>query len=183
METHDDLHLFDGFDFEKDLDSNGWLMDGPRNHVSDNSIDYFSLETLPSTLECPVFEEETKTPESSASISPELKTKFLEGGIKLHEIKFSKCTIQKCENIRKYIFEPRPIADPRNKPKFNKNAKCILDTWFEDHIQQPYLEKHDVMLLKKQTGLDDKQIRTYFVNKRIRSSPRLKRQWRTKIDI
>ena len=51
---------------------------------------------------------------------------------------------------------------------FQKSQTKILQKWFLDNIQHPYLRKDDKAMLAEQTGLSKKQITGWFTNNRKR---------------
>ena len=51
---------------------------------------------------------------------------------------------------------------------FTKKQKEVLDTWFRTNVQHPYPNNSVIKELSTKTNLSPKQIRTYYVNKRIR---------------
>ena len=61
------------------------------------------------------------------------------------------------------------IINYSTKKFFKIEQKKILNNWFENNLNNPYLKNSDLINLSKETGLTNKQIRTYFINKRIRS--------------
>ncbi|OMP81421.1 Homeobox protein 4, partial [Diplodia seriata] len=59
----------------------------------------------------------------------------------------------------------------RVRQRISSPAKAILQQWFEDHIEDPYLEREDVSALSEATGLTPRQVRTFFANARARKLP------------
>ncbi|KAK7712066.1 homeodomain mating type protein alpha2 [Botryosphaeria dothidea] len=83
------------------------------------------------------------------------------------------------------LLNPHPAAFPsdlelhragsqgkqRMRQRISSPAKAILQQWFDDHIEDPYLEKEDVSTLSEATGLTPRQVRTFFANARARKLP------------
>lgn len=61
---------------------------------------------------------------------------------------------------------------PKQGGRFNRDAVRFLRVWLSTHETRPYPQPGDVYLLKQQTGLDQKQIMTWFANARRRSQIR-----------
>ncbi|KAL1621680.1 homeodomain mating type protein alpha2 [Neofusicoccum ribis] len=59
----------------------------------------------------------------------------------------------------------------RVRQRISSPAKAILQKWFDDHIEDPYLEREDVSTLSEATGLTARQVRTFFANARARKLP------------
>ncbi|EKG17734.1 Homeobox [Macrophomina phaseolina MS6] len=57
------------------------------------------------------------------------------------------------------------------RQRISSPAKAILQKWFDDHIEDPYLEREDVSTLSEATGLTPRQVRTFFANARARKLP------------
>lgn len=68
------------------------------------------------------------------------------------------------------------IEDQKGKRRFSPSQKNILNRWFNDHIEKPYADSKQLEKLSALTGLERKQILTYFVNKRVRSGLTAKSQ-------
>lgn len=62
-------------------------------------------------------------------------------------------------------------AKQRVRQRISSPAKAILQNWFDDHIEDPYLEREDVSTLSEATGLTPRQVRTFFANARARKLP------------
>ena len=58
--------------------------------------------------------------------------------------------------------------DKNASTTFKKHQTRILQKWFLDNIQHPYLKKDDKMQLANETGLSKKQITGWFTNNRKR---------------
>ena len=64
-------------------------------------------------------------------------------------------------------------ATPSKKgARINKEAIRILKTWFITHENKPYPRHNDLQSLQQQTGLEHKQITTWFSNARRRGLSR-----------
>lgn len=64
-------------------------------------------------------------------------------------------------------------ATPSKKgARINKEAIRILKTWFFTHENKPYPRHNDLQFLQQQTGLEHKQITTWFSNARRRGLSR-----------
>lgn len=61
-----------------------------------------------------------------------------------------------------------PIIPPKQSGRFSKEAIRILKAWLSTHVNKPYPRPDDVQFLQQQTGLDSKQIMTWFANARRR---------------
>ena len=61
-----------------------------------------------------------------------------------------------------------PIIPPKQSGRFSKDAIRILKAWLRTHVNRPYPRPDDVQFLQQQTGLDSKQITTWFANARRR---------------
>ncbi|KAK8885941.1 hypothetical protein M9Y10_041400 [Tritrichomonas musculus] len=82
------------------------------------------------------------------------------------------------ENI-KNVNENDKLAQPvqneilqkkKCKPRqnFSPQQKMLLEKFIYDHIDHPYAENKDLIMLEKQTNLSRKQIRVYMTNARMR---------------
>ncbi|EAY00934.1 Homeobox domain containing protein [Trichomonas vaginalis G3] len=134
--------------------------------------------------------EQSNTPESSASVSPLLATKFQESCIKITPFKLKVDTIQgprflctRKQNIDNEQSDSDQKKDQDDSPlprkkRFSKSAKQILNDWFENNIKNPYPSKEELAQLTKETGLSLKQLHTYFINKRVRCKQSYKNSWK-----
>lgn len=61
-----------------------------------------------------------------------------------------------------------PVIPPKQSGRFSRDAIRILKTWLSTHVNRPYPRPDDVHFLQQQTGLDSKQITTWFANARRR---------------
>uniref|UniRef100_A0A7E4WAJ2 Homeobox domain-containing protein n=1 Tax=Panagrellus redivivus TaxID=6233 RepID=A0A7E4WAJ2_PANRE len=71
---------------------------------------------------------------------------------------------------------PTPSAQPSSPSpapptvkvnvKFTPEIKKILRDWFDAHLDYPYLSEDDVLMLMKKTHLSNRQLRTWFLNRR-----------------
>ena len=61
-----------------------------------------------------------------------------------------------------------PVIPPKQSGRFSRDAIRILKTWLSTHVNRPYPRPDDVQFLQQQTGLDSKQITTWFANARRR---------------
>ncbi|KAL1639055.1 homeodomain mating type protein alpha2 [Diplodia intermedia] len=52
---------------------------------------------------------------------------------------------------------PGPQGKQRVRQRISSPAKAILQQWFDDHIEDPYLEREDVSALSEATGLTPRQ--------------------------
>ncbi|KAF9630751.1 putative homeobox and c2h2 transcription protein [Lasiodiplodia theobromae] len=69
------------------------------------------------------------------------------------------------------LGRPELQARQRVRQRISSPAKAILQQWFDDHIEDPYLEREDVSTLSEATGLTPRQVRTFFANARARKLP------------
>ena len=56
---------------------------------------------------------------------------------------------------------------------FSKGQTSVLQKWFIDNIEHPYVKKCDKKVLAQKTGLTVKQITGWFTNNRKRKYQRL----------
>ncbi|CEF71126.1 Pre-B-cell leukemia transcription factor 4 [Strongyloides ratti] len=56
----------------------------------------------------------------------------------------------------------------RGRRNFSKEATAILEKYFSEHIDRPYPDEHDKLLLAEKCNLTTTQITNWFGNKRIR---------------
>lgn len=61
-----------------------------------------------------------------------------------------------------------PTIPPKQSGRFSREAIRILKAWLTTHVNRPYPRPDDVQFLQQQTGLDCKQITTWFANARRR---------------
>ncbi|KZM27348.1 metal ion binding [Ascochyta rabiei] len=64
---------------------------------------------------------------------------------------------------------------PKQGGRFSKEAIRVLKTWLRTHENRPYPRPEDLQFLQQQTGLDCKQITTWFANARRRDLSRAPR--------
>ncbi|KAL0421394.1 UNVERIFIED_CONTAM: Homeobox protein knotted-1-like 6 [Sesamum latifolium] len=64
------------------------------------------------------------------------------------------------------------FSKKKKKGKLPKEATQTLLEWWNSHCKWPYPTEADKIALAKSTGLDQKQINNWFINKR-------KRQWKS----
>eukprot|EP00467_Chlorarachnion_reptans_P005448 CAMPEP_0114495986 /NCGR_PEP_ID=MMETSP0109-20121206/5525_1 /TAXON_ID=29199 /ORGANISM="Chlorarachnion reptans, Strain CCCM449" /LENGTH=265 /DNA_ID=CAMNT_0001673221 /DNA_START=262 /DNA_END=1059 /DNA_ORIENTATION=- len=91
--------------------------------------------------------------------------------------KFSKMTELKAESVSLDVMVDGVPLSRRRRQRLPRKAGKILSKWFDTHREEPYLKKRDAELLGKKTGLQVKQIRTWFTNRRKRD-----KKWRREID-
>jgi hypothetical protein len=65
-----------------------------------------------------------------------------------------------------------PIIPPKQSGRFSREAIRVLKAWLSTHVNRPYPRPDDVQFLQQQTGLDCKQITTWFANARRRGNVR-----------
>jgi hypothetical protein len=58
-----------------------------------------------------------------------------------------------------------------SRMRLSRDARIILDRWFEENRNDPYVEKREAQQLAAVTGLTVRQVRTYFANSRARKLP------------
>jgi len=56
----------------------------------------------------------------------------------------------------------------RRRSRLPRKAREILQSWFDSHLEDPYPSWHTTEELMKTTKLTEKQIRTWFTNRRKR---------------
>ena len=78
----------------------------------------------------------------------------------------SKWSLQKIDKLLKEQAEEKKKESKRTT--FTKKQKDILDTWFVLNQSHPYPTISAIKELCSKTNLTSKQVRTYYVNKRIR---------------
>ena len=78
----------------------------------------------------------------------------------------SKWSLQKIDKLLKEQAEEKKKESKRTT--FTKKQKDILDTWFVLNQNHPYPTISAIKELCSKTNLTSKQVRTYYVNKRIR---------------
>lgn len=61
-----------------------------------------------------------------------------------------------------------PAIPPKQSGRFSREAIRVLKAWLNTHVNKPYPRPDDVQFLQQQTGLDSKQITTWFANARRR---------------
>lgn len=61
-------------------------------------------------------------------------------------------------------------SKPKSRQNFTERQRTILNGYLQRHSANPYASSNDVDQLVKLTGLQPKQIRTYFTNKRMRDA-------------
>ena len=62
----------------------------------------------------------------------------------------------------------RSIGAPPQGFTFAKEQTQVLQKWFLDHVDHPYIKKADKAMLAHKTGLTTKQITGWFTNNRKR---------------
>jgi hypothetical protein len=70
---------------------------------------------------------------------------------------------------------PSTLADTdqntnqKHRPNFSPAAVAVLKSWLDDHKNYPYPSSDEKDILARKTGLDVKQINTWFANNRKRA--------------
>ncbi|KAF2147328.1 uncharacterized protein K452DRAFT_282335 [Aplosporella prunicola CBS 121167] len=65
-------------------------------------------------------------------------------------------------------YEQASPETQRGRQRIPPQAKAVLQKWFDDHREDPYVDKEEVLNLSKATGLTGRQVRTFFANARAR---------------
>lgn len=73
-----------------------------------------------------------------------------------------------CSPLPSSSFSTTHAIPPKQGGRFSKEAIRVLKTWLSTHGNGPYPRPDDVQFLQQQTGLDCKQITTWFANARRR---------------
>ena len=63
------------------------------------------------------------------------------------------------------------VKKVKRKP-FSQKILKILNRWYDDHINHPYMTKEDQIQLTHATGLSAKQLSVWFTNQRTRKRPK-----------
>lgn len=100
------------------------------------------------------------------------KTNQNEIGANNETIKNTKETESEDTNQNLQLAQNDPNAQKKKKTKprqsFTPEQKMLLEKFIFDHIDHPYAEHDDLVMLEKQTNLSKKQIRVFMTNTRMR---------------
>lgn len=127
-------------------------------------------------------------PMSSATVSPKLQTSNHSEKMSVSVIDVPTRTCKKkvirienmdqmninLDDINNKILSLKEVEKVKmRKPRFTKAQRDALNKWYDSHSKNPYPNNYELNRLATLTGLTVKQIRTYYVNRRIRSPDRL----------
>ncbi|OHT06276.1 hypothetical protein TRFO_25683 [Tritrichomonas foetus] len=72
--------------------------------------------------------------------------------------------------LKTQVLQVDREKNQKKRQSFTGKQKAILDEYLRSHMNNPYASIRDIARLSELTGLEQKQVRTYFTNKRMRDS-------------
>lgn len=85
------------------------------------------------------------------------------------------------QQIQQHLGVTKPA--PKTRTNFTQQQRQLLDKFFFEHIDHPYVEHKDLEKLERETNLTKRQIRVFMTNARMRKYPKYRGVARSRTGI